>query len=169
MAWLDHVQRWSRFNPPGPSDSAQQWSPSYQSAAQFNAQSLRDLEPIRTLKEQLVEPYPNNLLLTCHSDLTVEPDKFDYHLDTLAVNLWDQEKYFTSLGKRFARPCIVVKRWKSARLINITSTITNEEDDKDEKDVTVWYYDVKVLLNDEEDSVPVHRRGVLHRTRPTCT
>jgi hypothetical protein len=160
-AWLDHVQRWIHYNPPGPSHLAQQWSPSYQSATQFNAKSLRDHELLRTPEEQLVEPYPSNLLLTCHWDLTVEPDEFDYNLDTLAVNLWDQEKYFERLDKRFARPCTIVERWKSTRLSNITSNITHSVEAG--KNTIVWYYDVKVFLNDEEDSVPVHRRGVPRR------
>jgi hypothetical protein len=126
LAWWDHVQRWrNRYNPPqkggkggegSSSPSSSFRSPLYQSAAQFNAQLQRDNnnEPLRTHEDQKKDPYPSNLRLVCHTELEVEPEGLDYSLDTLDINLWDQEYEFEWFQIAVARPCTIVNRWKSS-------------------------------------------------------
>jgi SET domain len=156
-AWWEHVQRWNKYNPQSPSE---QWSSSYQSAAQFNAQLLRDNEPLLTQEEQVLAPYPSNLLVGCHSELEHQPERLDYYLDTFGINKWEEDweegPAFDWLQSSVALTCTIVNRWKS----NVTSS------DADKNSI-VWYYDVELTLEVEENNTmkydKVWRRGVPRR------
>jgi hypothetical protein len=182
-AWWDHVQRWNRYNPPQGKSSF--WSPSYQSAARFNAQLQRD-EPLRTQEEQINDPYPSQLRLVCHMALEAKPEGLDCNLDTLGINMWDQGYEFEWFETAVARPCAIVNRWSSSSSSSFVNTNTDDASDNDDEEVEgtcttattstdVWYYDVHLLLKDNEfdddeddpsppyESVPVLRRRVPRR------
>ena len=96
VAWQYHVQQYpyhtsssSHHHSPTPP------SPKYMSAHEYNYYHSDDL--LRTIEEQLVEPYPNNLQMRCHRSLY-----FGYGT-ALGVYEWT--------GRDYGLPCRILDRW----------------------------------------------------------
>lgn len=102
-AWEEHVRTWT---PNSLTTIAADWN------------TRREAEPIRTVDEELENPYPLNIEIRCHVDL-IEPDWADHQKDSETPN-WAQyvrgeEEYETVYGL----PCDVLRRYET----NATSSI----------------------------------------------
>jgi hypothetical protein len=73
MAWNDYVRDWT---PPLGSET------SY-----FPASSICENEPLRTIDEQVIEPYPDNIIFYCHYDYHPGMEEGEYRWD----NAWASE------------------------------------------------------------------------------
>ena len=57
------------------------WRPPLGSETYVSATSILENEPLRTIKEQSVEPYPDNIVFYCHYDYHSGIDEGEYHWD----------------------------------------------------------------------------------------
>jgi hypothetical protein len=112
-AWMHHLQRWQP--PPG----ADTYTPSY---------VMDDaVKVLRTEKELLVAPYPDNVFTSCYyrySDHKVEAERL-LRLDAHSVTAFGWTLTRGLFQPRNLRPCTVVDRVETATKLEFTVQILN--------------------------------------------
>ena len=132
-AWNEHVASWK------PNEE----SSIYEHSGKWN--EIFKESPIRTVREQEIDPYPSHLLIHCHASLT----RHDWR-----SHVEDKENHLWELGERGV-PCTILKRHDQVTMYDV-------ELYPDEGDSTVLYDVPRMALAfaDEIYSTDLHLSNV---------
>jgi hypothetical protein len=110
-AWQYHIQHYPYSNHHGMEHDDKNYraslsnhpppNPKYISAHEYNYYHQNDL--IRTMEEQMVEPYPSNLQIRCHRSLYLQ------YASAVAIYEWT--------GKDYGLACRILDRWIEPNII----------------------------------------------------